>query len=104
MVIFRSTSLKLDWLNWKLEIDFKMVSVLKIRLQTIYTLAIANQTTRPNWLKFFNGTQGYPGDNKGYKHSIFFEDLNYFTNFLIIFFNQRATPGTSVSYKRIYYI
>ena len=48
-------------------------------------LAIANQTTRPNWLKFFNGTKGYPGDNKGYKNSIFFEDLNYFTNFLIIF-------------------
>jgi len=87
IVIFRSTSLKLDLLNWKLKIDFKMVSVLKILLQTsvktliprffrhpvyIFMLAIANQTTRPNWLKFLNGTQGYPWDNKGYKNSIFF--------------------------------
>ena len=28
-------------------------------------LAIAGQTTRPNWLKCFEETHGYPGGNIG---------------------------------------
>jgi len=41
-------------------------------------LAIAGQTAEPNWLNFFEKTQGYPRDNIGEK-------------------NTQATPGTSTS-------
>ena len=56
----------------------------------------AGQTTGPNGLTFFEGTQEYPGGNIVKKKSkiwIFFK----IENFPPFFFNPRATPSPSAS-------
>ena len=38
----------------------------------MYLLALADETAGPNWLRFFEGTNGYPECNKGKKFKYFF--------------------------------
>ena len=51
----------------------------------MYLLALADETAGPNWLRFFEGTNGYPECNKGKKFLIFFVSKIEVKN-LILFF------------------
>ena len=56
---------------------------IQTEITTLYIhVSLADQTAKPNWLKFFEGTLGYPG---GTKKTYFFE----------IFESPRTTLGTA---------
>ena len=58
-------------------------------------LAIAGRTAGPNGLNFFEGTQGYPGVNKGNKGN----KIEFFLLFLLFHDQRRALQLVSNKYS-----
>ena len=52
-------------MNHSGELAFQPLNLIYIinLIAHIYMSAVAGQTAGPNWLTFFEGTQGYPGGN-----------------------------------------